>query len=123
MIATICSRMTGPSLLLLLGLLLCALHETVAEEVAFYKSVSANDSIAARHSNCRIHFVPPLYARRGYFDWSNPLYFLGSDLTFPLQFFASITPCQRSLRQAISLSRPTSQKTRAHISSIIQGYA
>lgn len=124
MIAAICSRRTGPSLPLLLGLLLCALHETVAEEVAFYKSVSANDPIAARHSNRRIHFASPLYARRGsYFVRPNPLHFLGSDLTFPLQFFASIIPCQRSSRQAISLSRPTSQQTRGHISSIIQGYA
>ncbi|KAJ5359483.1 uncharacterized protein N7496_011896 [Penicillium cataractarum] len=37
MIATIFSMRTGPSLALLFGLLLCALH-AVAEEVAFYKS-------------------------------------------------------------------------------------
>jgi hypothetical protein len=39
MIATIFSLRTGPSLALLIGLLLCALHHTVAEEVAFFKSV------------------------------------------------------------------------------------
>jgi hypothetical protein len=39
MIATIFSWRTGPSLALLLGLLLCLLRDTVAEEVAFYKSV------------------------------------------------------------------------------------
>jgi hypothetical protein len=42
MIATIFSLRTGPSLALLLGLLLCALQSTVAEEVAFFKSVSSN---------------------------------------------------------------------------------
>lgn len=124
MIATTCSRRTGPSLALFLGLLLCALHETVAEEVAFYKSVGANHSIAARHRNRGIHFAPPLYARPGfYFVPSNHLFFLGSDLTFPPPFFASIIPCPRSLRRAIFLLRPTTQKTRGHISSIIQGYA
>lgn len=45
MIATIFSLRTGPSLALLFGLLLCALH-AVAEEVAFYKSVSGNQDSA-----------------------------------------------------------------------------
>jgi hypothetical protein len=45
MIATIFSPRTGPSLALLFSLLLCALHSAVAEEVAFYKSVSGNRNI------------------------------------------------------------------------------
>lgn len=39
MVASIFSLRTSPSLFLL-GLLLCAIHAVVAEDVAFYKSVS-----------------------------------------------------------------------------------
>lgn len=122
MIATVFSWRTGPSLTLLLGLLLCALHETVAEQVAFYKSVSANKSkllgIPIARSVLR-HMRVATFR----FVLSDHLRFLRSDLTFIPQFFASIGPCQRSLRQAIYSSHLTSHKTRAHIFLIIQGYA
>lgn len=47
MIATIFSLRMGPSLAVVLGLLLCALRNTVAEEVAFYKSVGFNPECRA----------------------------------------------------------------------------
>lgn len=60
MVASIGSSLRISPSLLLLGFLLCAIHLVVAEEIAFYKSVSRITPIA---QGCRtffpsLHFFP-----------------------------------------------------------------